>query len=163
MPGTRLDSSTADALDALGRVLLVDDQPELRRVLRRNLSKLGYEVVEASNGRAAIELARQEHFDVVISDVRMPDLGGLDLLRELHGLDPDLPVVLMSGGLDDDAELAAKEYGAFAYLMKPVPFEHIQTHTALAIELRRTRAEKRGSVDPARSHTRLRVRTPHER
>jgi DNA-binding NtrC family response regulator len=163
MMGTRFDSSTAEALDARGRVLLVDDQPELRRVLRRNLSKLGHEVVEASNGRAAIELARQGDFDVVISDVRMPDLGGLELLRQLYELDPDLPVVLMSGGLDVEAERAAKEYGAFAYLMKPIPFEHIQTSAALAIELRRTRTEQRRSVDPVGSHTRLRVRDPHDR
>ena len=163
MPGTRLDSSTAQTLSAPGRVLLVDDQPELRRLYRRNLSKLGHEVVEASNGLAAIELARQGRFDVVISDVRMPDLSGVELLRQLYELDPELPVVLMSGGLDAKAELAAKEYGAFAYLMKPVPFEHIQTSAALAIELRRQRTEARGGPESLGSHTRLRVREPDQR
>lgn len=162
MPGTRLDSSTAEALAARGRVLLVDDQPELRRLYRRNLTKLGYEVVEASNGRAAIELACQEHFDVVISDVRMPDLSGVELLRELYELDPDLPVVLMSGGMDVETERAATQYRAFAYLMKPVPFEHIQTSAARAIELRREREEARQPFEPAASLKRLRVRERHE-
>ena len=143
-------------------MLLVDDQPELRRLYRRNLTKLGYEVVEASNGRAAVELAHQEHFDVVISDVRMPDLSGVELLQELYQLDPELPVVLMSGGLDADAELAVKEYGAFAYLMKPVPFEHIQTTAALAVELRRGLSETRPTFEPLTSHTRLRVGEPRE-
>jgi DNA-binding NtrC family response regulator len=157
MPGTRQDSSTAEALAARGRILLVDDQPELRRLYRRNLTKLGYEVVEASNGRAAMELAHQEHFDVVISDVRMPDLSGVELLREIYELDPDLPVVLMSGGTDDETERAAARYGAFAYLMKPIPFEHIQTSAALAIELRRAREEARERSNPTVSHQRIRV------
>jgi two-component system chemotaxis response regulator CheY len=157
MPRTRQDSSTAETLTARGRILLVDDQPELRRLYRRNLTKLGYEVVEACNGRAAIELSRQQHFDVVISDVRMPDLSGVELLRAVYELDPDLPVVLMSGGMDDETERAAARYGAFAYLMKPVPFEHIQTSAAVAIELRREREAAHERANPTASHQRLRV------
>ena len=163
MAGTRLDSSTSEALDAPGRILLVDDQPELRRLYRRSLSTLGYEVAEACNGRAAIELARQAHFDVVISDVRMPDLSGVELLRELYDLDADLPVVLMSGGLDAEAEAAAARYGAFAFLMKPVPFERVQSSAAHAIELRRARSESRERFEPSVSIKRLRVPEPRQR
>ncbi len=162
MPGTHLDCSTAEALDAPGRILLVDDQPELRRLYRRNLTKLGYVVVEASNGRTAIDLARQARFDVVISDVRMPDLSGVELLRQVYELDPDLPVVLMSGGMDIETERAITQYGFFAYLMKPIPFEHIRTNAALAIELRRERDKARQSLEPTASLKRLRVREPHE-
>jgi DNA-binding NtrC family response regulator len=160
MAEPRSNNQTAEALLAPGRVLLVDDQPELRRLYRRNLSKLGHQVTEASDGRSAIELIRRNEFDVVISDVRMPDSSGIDLLREVSELYPELPVILMSGGCDASAELAAKEYGAFAYLMKPVPFEHVQTSTALAIELRRRRIEARERSEPVTSHTRLRVPKP---
>ena len=76
-----------------GRVLLVDDQDELRELFRRTLRKDGHEVVTAANGREAVVLARETRFDVVVSNVRMPDMTGVELLQELHERDPDLPVL----------------------------------------------------------------------
>jgi CheY-like chemotaxis protein len=145
------------SLRAPGRVLLVDDQPELRRLFRRTLSKAGHEVVEAWNGRAAIELARQSIFDVVISDVRMPDMSGLSLLKALYELDVDLPVVLVSGSPDLETEKEAARYGAFAFLMKPVAFEVMRENASRAITLRRVRAEAKAHFEPYASIERLRV------
>lgn len=142
---------------APGRVLLVDDQPELRRLFRRNLSKAGHEVVEAWNGRAAIELAQQSRFDVVISDVRMPDMSGMALLKALYELDVDLPVVLVSGSPDPETEREAVTYGAFAYLMKPVAFDVMRENASRAIALRRLRAEAQAGFEPYASIERLRV------
>lgn len=144
-------------LTAPGRVLLVDDQPELRRLFRRNLSKAGHEVVEAWNGRCAIELAQLTSFDVVISDVRMPDMSGVDLLKALYQHDPDLPVVLVSGSPDATTVTEAIEYGAFAYLIKPVPFETMRENATRAITLRRLRAEAKALFEPYASVERLRV------
>src|SRR4051794_19146152 len=103
--------------DTPGRVLLVDDQPELRRLFRRSLSRVGYAVVEAWNGRVAVELSQLQHFDVVISDVPMPDMSGIELLEALREIDPDLPVVLTSGSPNPVTPLQASELGAFAYLV----------------------------------------------
>jgi CheY-like chemotaxis protein len=87
----------AQATAALpGRVLLVDDQPELRRLFQRALTKAGHTVVAVENGRKAVQSVAEQSFDVVISDVRMPDMGGVELLRALHAEDPDLPVLLVS-------------------------------------------------------------------
>jgi CheY-like chemotaxis protein len=144
-------------LIAPGRVLLVDDQPELRRLFRRSLSKIGHEVVEAWNGRAAIELAEKSVFDVVVSDVRMPDMSGLSLLKALHALDVDLPVVLVSGSPDPETEKEAAAYGAFAFLMKPVAFDLMRENCGRAITLRRTRAEAKAQFEPLASMERLRV------
>ena len=157
MAEAKADDSLEQQLAAPGRILLVDDQPELRRLFRRNLSKLGHEVVEAWNGRAAIELARQGGFDVVISDVRMPDLSGIELLKELYELDPDLPVVLVSGSGNPETANEAADYGAFAYLMKPVPFDAMRESASRAISLRRLRAEARLQFEPYASVERLRV------
>jgi DNA-binding NtrC family response regulator len=151
------DDALEQELFAPGRILLVDDQPELRRLFRRNLSKIGHDVVEAWNGRAAIELARQGGFDMVISDVRMPDLSGIELLKALYELDPDLPVVLVSGSNDPQTANEAVDYGAFAYLMKPVPFESMRENAARAITLRRLRAEARLQFEPCDSVERIRV------
>ena len=136
-----------------GKVLLVDDQPELRRLFRRSLNKAGFVVVEAWNGRVAIELTQQVIFDVVISDVHMPDMSGLELLQALHEQDPDLPVVLTSGSPGPVVPLETEELGAYAYLVKPVAFETMRDTARGAVALRRART---AAQDHA-SGTRLRV------
>jgi two-component system C4-dicarboxylate transport response regulator DctD len=144
-----------------GRVLLVDDQPEVRRVVRRNLTKAGYVVIEAWNGRIAIELARESSFDLVISDVRMPDMDGLDLLTALHEYDPNLPVVLTSGSPGPPCVVQTRMMGAFAFLEKPVPFETMRETARRAIELRRGTAEQE-PFEPFASLERLKVARPDD-
>ena len=148
--------------DAGGRVLLVDDQPELRRLFRRSLHRAGFVVVEAWNGRVALQLAQQVLFDVVISDVRMPDMSGIDLLLALHEQDPDLPVVLTSGSPDPLSALECGDLHAFAYLVKPVPFEIMRDTASRAIELRRARAAAKELFEPYASVKRLRVPRPDD-
>ena len=157
MAQPKANDALEHGLSAPGRILLVDDQRELRRLFRRNLSKVGHEVVEAWNGRTAIELARQGGFDLVISDVRMPDLSGIELLKELYELDPDLPVVLVSGSSDPETANEAVDYGAFAYLMKPVPFDAMRDNASRAITLRRLRAEAKRQFEPHDSVERIRL------
>ncbi|RYZ05261.1 MAG: response regulator [Myxococcales bacterium] len=157
--------SKAQALDeqaavSHGRVLLVDDQPELRRLFRRSLNKAGYVVVEAWNGRVAVELAQQLSFDVVISDVHMPDMSGIELLETLAELDRDLPVVLTSGSPGPHTPLEVGEHGAFAYLVKPVPFDVMHETARRAVELRRMRSASREVFEPYASVERLRVPRP---
>lgn len=139
------------------RVLLVDDQPEVRRVVRRSLAKAGYEVVEAWNGQVAVELARESTFDLVISDVRMPDMSGLELLNALHQHDPDLPVILTSGWPGPNGTLDADAVGAFAYLQKPVPFDAMREAVRGAVERRRALQVSREQFEPFVSMERLRV------
>lgn len=152
MADTASKQEQEQALGSAGRILLVDDQPELRRLVRRGLMRSGYVVVEAWNGHVAVELAQQLRFDVVISDVCMPDLSGVELLEALRELDPDLPVVLTSG-----APEALRSLDAFACLEKPVSFEAIRDTAASAIELRRARSQGRDGSDPRESSERLRI------
>lgn len=129
------------------RVLVVDDFPELRKLVSRTLTKVGYEVVEAETGREAIELARASSFDVVLSDVAMPDMNGVDVLRELHGSNPDLPVLLISGAPDLTTAMEAVEYGAFGYLMKPVEPSKLRDSIARAVDSGRKRQEAKDALD----------------
>jgi CheY-like chemotaxis protein len=142
---------------APGRVLLVDDQPELRRLFQRSLTKAGHLVVTAENGRKAVALVAEQEFDVVISDVRMPDMNGVELLRALHAEDPDLPVLLVSGSPDLETAMKAVEYGAFEYLTKPVPFDKLTVSTMRAIQQRRQRTEAKQVLEQYRSGTRRRA------
>lgn len=143
-----------------GRVLLVDDEPELRRLLRRSLARAGFEVVEASHGRAALELARQSSFDVVISDVRMPCMGGLELLERLQLEEPALPVVLMSGSGELPNRQSAVDVGAFDYLPKPIELAHIQTVALAAIAQHRELDEAEREPEERESYERLRTALP---
>ncbi len=151
-----------EAAGTAGRVLLVDDQPELRRLFRRSLNRAGYVVVEAWNGRVAVQLAQQLLFDVVISDVRMPDMSGIELLQALHEQDPDLPVVLTSGSPDAASSLESDTLGAYAYLVKPVPFEIMRDTAVRAVALRRARAAAKELFEPYASVERLRVPRPED-
>jgi EAL domain-containing protein (putative c-di-GMP-specific phosphodiesterase class I) len=105
---------------AVSRILVADDDRDFRRVVARLLRRAGFEVVEVETGTAAIaELGRQS-FDVILSDVHMPNGGGLDLIRDIRRIDLDVPVILMSGVPDVDSAAAAVELGAFRYLTKPL-------------------------------------------
>ncbi len=141
------DASLHDLVEA-SRVLLVDDQPEVRRVVRRNLARAGFVVVEAWNGRVAVELAREMTFDLVMSDVQMPDMSGLDLLLALHERDPDLPVILTSGALDPETAREANALGAFAYLQKPVPFDIMREIVTRGVERRHASTASREQFEP---------------
>ena len=155
-------ASQPDPVVAPSRVLLVDDQPEVRRVVRRNLVRAGHFVVEAWNGRVALELAREISFDLVISDLRMPDMSGVELLALLHEYDPDLPVVLTSGSPDPLTTAEARALGVFAYLAKPVPFDIMRETTIRAVEQRRASSASREQLEPYASGERLRAARPKD-
>src|SRR5688572_5622457 len=82
---------------ARARVLLAEDDEQVRRPLGRSLSSAGYELVAVENGRQAIEQLREAPFDVIVSDIAMPELDGIQLLRAIRERDADVPVVLVTG------------------------------------------------------------------
>jgi CheY-like chemotaxis protein len=121
-PGTRMDVDCASIINPVvhgGRVLLVDDERMLRRVIRRGLVRAGFEVVEADNGVAALELLARERFDLVVSDVHMPLMDGVELLEAVSTAQPAVPVVLISGSLEVQGKEEARRLGAFDFLKKP--------------------------------------------
>lgn len=114
------------------RVLLCDDEPNLRKVLGALLDQAGYEVHAEADGSAALARVRgapSGTFDAVISDLRMPGLDGMGLLRALVKEDPDLPVILLTAHGTVDSAVEAVKLGAFDYLEKP--FERDQIHLVL--------------------------------
>jgi serine/threonine-protein kinase len=137
---------------------LVDDQAELRKLFERALVKGGHQVVAVGSAREAIALVGQGRFDVVISDVRMPDMGGVELLERLHAEDAALPVLLVSGSPDLDTAMKAVKYGAFEYLVKPVSFDDLRASAARAVEQRRKHEQEGHALAQYRSGERLRAR-----
>lgn len=113
---------------------MVDDEPELRRVLRRVLERTGYDVIEAADGESALRLSRHGDFDAVISDVCMPLMSGLQLLERLSLEVPDLPVLFVSGSIDVLDVERARGCGAFDFLEKPVDLAELRARTLAAVE-----------------------------
>lgn len=102
------------------RVLLVDDDETVLASLQRMLSSAGYEVTTAANAARAYEHLQRGDFAVVVSDIAMPDLDGVRLLRLVRQRDTDLPVVLVTGSPDLQTAVQALSLGALGYLIKPV-------------------------------------------
>lgn len=127
------------------RLLIVDDDPEIRRLLSRRLRRMGCMVEEAGNGEEAVTLARKAVPDVVITDMAMPCLDGLGLLEELRSLDPDLPVIVLTGyGSFDNAIAAMRKGVLFDYLHKPLEdLSLLEVAVSRALEVRKLRARAR--------------------
>jgi EAL domain-containing protein (putative c-di-GMP-specific phosphodiesterase class I)/ActR/RegA family two-component response regulator len=110
----------AAKLEAAPKILVVDDEPVTARSYARALTAAGYNVTTAHDGREAAAMAKNQGFDVVVSDIAMPDMDGLALLRAIRQSDLDVPMVFMTGSPALDSAVQAIEYGAFRYLLKPV-------------------------------------------
>jgi DNA-binding NtrC family response regulator len=122
-------------------LLIVDDEPDLRWVLRGLFEDEGFEVQEASDGQEALERVEQHAPDVVLSDMRMPRLPGLELLRRLRSLVPDVPVILLSAVEDLATAVDAIKEGAFDYQAKPFDGPRLLLTVQRAAEQRALRAE----------------------
>lgn len=116
--------------------VVVDDDPLVRKLVCRALARQGFDVFEASHGRAALDLIRASEFDLVVSDVQMPVMGGLELLQCLRVERPELPVVLLSGHFRLAAGQKPADLGAFALLGKPFSIEEVQATALRAVEAR---------------------------
>jgi DNA-binding NtrC family response regulator len=101
-------------------LLIVDDDEAVLKMTKKALERRGYRVVACRSGDEALGVLSRESFDCMISDVRMPGINGVRLLRAIRDRDLDLPVVLVTGNPDVETAAAAVEYGAFQYLSKPV-------------------------------------------
>ncbi len=129
------------------RVLIVDDEEAVRRASARVLGAEGFEVVQAVDGREALGQLERGQFDVVVSDVMMPNMSGLELLRTIRQRDLELPVILLTGMPNLDAALEAGRYGALHYLTKPVDNARLVQAVSRAERLRRLAVTKRMAMD----------------
>jgi len=101
------------------RILLIEDDPGITITLQRLLAGEGHEVIVEKRGDAGLARAQAENFDVVLSDLKLPGLSGLDLVRELQAAKPRLPIILMTAHGTTETAIEATKRGAFDYLLKP--------------------------------------------
>lgn len=120
-----------------GRVLLVDDDLMLLRSLARALRAKGFEVTAANDGAEAVRQSRETVFDVIVSDISMPSMDGIQLLARIREHDAQVPVVLITGEPTVSTALKAIEYGVFHYLTKPAAMEDVQRVITKAVAMSR--------------------------
>ena len=119
------------------RILVIEDEARIQAFLTRGLEAEGYTVVAAADGREGLDLATGARWDLVVLDLLLPGLNGLQVLRELNSSKPELPVVILSARTDVQTKLRGFELGATDYVAKPFSLDEL---------LARIRARLRGSA-----------------
>ena len=127
----------------MDRVLIVDDEPGMRDFLSILLRKEGYAVSAAESSDKAIELVARGEFDLVISDISMPGLSGIEVLRQARASNPDTPVILITAYASTESAVEALKLGAYDYLIKPFDVEELKNVVHNALEKRRLEHENR--------------------
>ncbi|HET9599382.1 MAG TPA: response regulator transcription factor [Anaeromyxobacteraceae bacterium] len=127
-----------------GRILVVEDDPSILRGLQLNLGMEGYTVRSAMDGEAGLVMARTERPDLVLVDVMLPKMGGLDLVRALRESDPEIPILILSAKGQEADKVAGLQFGADDYVVKPFSLKELLARIAAA--LRRGRGRGRGAA-----------------
>jgi two-component system KDP operon response regulator KdpE len=107
------------------RILVVDDEPAILRFLRASLTSQGYQVTEAMAGHPALDTVRQRSVDLVVLDLGLPDIDGLEVIRRVRASGIPLPIVVLSSRSDEAAKVAALDLGADDYVTKPFGMEEL--------------------------------------
>ena len=126
---------------AVARLLIVDDEQSMRDMLRIVLKRDGYDVQMAENGKRAIELLRRESFDLLVSDIQMPDATGVDVLRVAKDVNRDIVVFMMTAFASTDTAVEAMRLGAVDYLTKPFNVDELRLKVRQQLEARRLKEE----------------------
>ncbi len=118
-------------------ILIVDDEPNIIEVLEIALRDEGMDVHKSSSGQAALEMLREKEVDLVISDIKMPDLSGVDLLREAKQFAPDTGFIMITAFASTETAIEALQYGAYDYIIKPFRMEELRDIVHRALKQRR--------------------------
>ncbi|HEY4393727.1 MAG TPA: response regulator, partial [Polyangia bacterium] len=122
-------------------ILIVEDDTAMRTFLREVLEEDGYAVEVAAGGRSGVERVRQGGIDLVVSDVKMPDLDGLDMLREIKAVSPSPHVITITAFGSIDTAIRAVKLGAFDYITKPFEVDQLILSVGKALAERALRSE----------------------
>lgn len=130
-------------MNVTGHILVIDDEAALRKTLARVLQQAGFEVTTAESAEQGLDFLKTTHFDMILTDLRMPGIQGLEALKFIHANYPSLPVVLFTAQPDVNSAVEALRHGATDYLMKPLKPEVIIERTRGILLKQQTEKRKR--------------------
>jgi two-component system KDP operon response regulator KdpE len=118
------------------RVLVIDDEPAIRRFLRTSLSAQGYSVLEAEDGETGLAMLQRNALDVVVLDLGLPGMGGLDVLKKMRENGSPAPVIVLSSRTDETGKVMALDMGADDYVTKPFGMDELLARIRAAVRHR---------------------------
>ena len=121
--------------EAAARVLVVDDEPDIRELLEITLARMGLEAVSAADLAEAYAALATERLQLCLTDMRLPDGNGIELVEHIQAEHPQLPVAMITAHGNVDSAIAALKAGAFDFISKPVSLEKLRTLVTAALEL----------------------------
>jgi two-component system KDP operon response regulator KdpE len=125
------------------RILIVDDEPPIRRFLRTALAAQDYRVEEAGDGEAALDFLRRNPVDLLVLDLGLPGIDGLEVIRHLRGAGKAIPIIILSSRDDEAGKVAALDLGADDYVSKPFGMEELSARIRAALRHRLQQAGER--------------------
>ncbi len=126
----------------MARILIIDDEAPIRRVLREILENESYQVDEAANGMEALKLVKEQEFDAVFCDIKMPEMDGIEVLEAIRK-ESDVPVIMLSGHANTENAIEAFQKGAFNFLQKPPDLGALLLTLRNALEKKNLTAENK--------------------
>jgi two-component system nitrogen regulation response regulator NtrX len=148
------------APDSVATILIVDDDAEVRKDLTKLLQPHGYHCLESSDGKMAMECLKQQDVDLLLLDLRLPRLSGIEVLKRCRENDPDLPVIMISGHGTIAQAVEATKLGAFDFLEKPLHAERTLVTIRNAVEKRRLKRQRDSLLREARQQFQMLGSTP---
>jgi len=127
------------------RILVVDDELLIRDLLYDFFTSQGWDIVVAEGGQKAIDYLKNQHFDIVLTDLKMPDIDGMDLTGRIRNLYGDLPVIIMTGYPSLDSAVEALRFKVDDYIIKPFNVNQLFKTVKKVVELKRQGADTRAS------------------
>ena len=124
-------------------ILIVDDEKNYLTILSAVLEEEGFEVLTALSGQEALEIYKTSDLDLVVTDMKMPEMDGIALLENIKQLDPDLPVMMMTAHGTIDKAVEAMQKGAYNYILKPFDNERLVLYVNKAVSMYRVVKENR--------------------
>ncbi|MBW2182614.1 MAG: response regulator, partial [Deltaproteobacteria bacterium] len=103
----------------MDRILVVDDEKKMRHILQLMLEREGFKAEQAENGKVALAMLKEKRFDLVITDLKMPEMDGMSLLDEARKIDPDFPIMVITAYGTIENAVEAMRKGAIDYITKP--------------------------------------------
>ena len=139
----RRQATCSDSLPGPPRILIVDDEPLIGELLSRRLADSGYWCETAPDGGSALQKLKEVEFDLLLTDIMMPGIGGVDLMTEVRRACPDVAIILVTSVIDLAVAVEALKHGAYDYITKPFDLEQVLISVARALERRRLLLESR--------------------
>ncbi len=133
-------------MNETARIAVVDDESAICELCARSLQRYGYDVTSTTSSRQALEILRQQEFDLLLLDIRMPEINGLEVMRRVRQFAPDLAIVVMTGYASMEMAIEAVKQGATDFLQKPFPLDNLRLAVAEALakrDLTRERSRSR--------------------